>query len=183
MIKAEDQYYIRQVEVFVCREGRSLVDERHLKTEKDYEYYQVDGKEIRYVICDHHGVRGRMARIYEGAIQDECYFASSVCAPTRKYIRLLDNTYFKFYDDAEEVLNNATNFIKWLKTVPTLNLKQAQIKNIMKMNEHLIKDVPDFQEMALTQALNSTLKLKMRSDLKGLELFNQNELDLVPERD
>jgi hypothetical protein len=183
MISAEDQYYIRQVEVYVSRNGNGVVDARHLKTENDFVYYKIDGMETRYVICGQYGIHGLPHRIYEGALQNECYFASSVCRSTRKYVRKLDETYFKFYDDAKEVLDNIVRFIKWLRQVPNLKLKPIQIKNIMKENEHFLKAVPDFPEIELTQALMNTLVIRNREDLKGLEKFKQDELDLVPERE
>lgn len=183
MIQAEDQYYIRQVEVYVSRNGNGIVDERHLKTEDDFKYYKIDGMETRYVICGQYGIHGLPHRIYEGALQDECYFASSVCLTTRRYIRQLDTTYFKYFDDAEEVLNNIIRFIKWLRTVPTLKLKPAQIKNIIKENSHHLKAVPDFPEGSVIQVTKSSLGIKLRSELKGINLYNQNELDLVPERE
>lgn len=179
MIKAEEQYYIASVEVNICREGKSIVDSRHFKTPADYRYYKFQRKEVRYVIRNAYGVCYLPHRIYEGAIQHECFFASGVCKVTRKYVRDLDKTYFKFFDDAEEVLINITKFISWLRTVPTLNLKNVQKKHIMQENEHFLRDVPDFPDPELIQALRNTLVIKKRSDLKALSLFHQNELDLV----
>jgi len=179
MIKAEEQYYIKTVEVNVCRAGKSIVHDRHFKTPEDYKYYQFQQKEIRYVIMDSYGISYLPHRIYEGAIQHECFFASGVCNITRRYARDLDKTYFKFYDDAEEVLININKFISWLRIVPTLNLKKIQIKHIMEGSEHFLRDVPDFPDPELIQALKSSLIIKKRSDLKGLKLFHQNELDLV----
>lgn len=175
-IPSEDQYYIKEVKVFITREGNGVVDRRHLKTPEDYAYYKVVGEETRYVICGAYGIHGSPARIYEGGLENECYFASGICSKTRRYVRKLDHTYFVFYDDAEEVLNNIIVYIKWLKKVHLLNLKKAQIKKILNENNHFMQDVPDFQERITLKAGSN---VKMRSGLSKLERFLQDEKDLI----
>jgi len=179
-MKAEDQYFIAEVEVWVVRKGLGIVEERHLKSEEHHKYYQVDGKETRYVICGASGRKMLPATIYSSHLQGDCYFASGFLKTTRTYRRELDKTYFKFYDDAEEVLKNIILFISWLRNIPKMN-KNA-LKKIKAKTDYLLMDAHPTQEMEQMRALQAGLKVKRRSELKPLALDLQNELDLA-ERD
>lgn len=180
-MKAEDQYLIRKVEVWVTREGKGIVEERHLKTPEDHVYYKVVGKQERYVVCGIYGICYLPAQIYESAIRDECYFASGIIRPTRKYLRELDRTYFRFYDDAEEVKNNIIVFLQWLRKVPTMGLKRMKEKAIVETYRDLIRDVHATQEW--TEASKIICEGKKRSDLASFARSLADERDLVPEKD
>ena len=174
-MKSEEQYYIGEVEVYVTRDGNGIVEDRHLKTDEDYKYYRVSGKEIRYRICGHSGPKHMPARLYESHIQGQCYFASSVCYETRKYIRPLDSTYFKYFDDAEEVLKNIINFTKWSKNLPK-GLKKMQMKRIVAAVEDLIADVPSMPNQ--NQYLNGSSPKKIRKNLSPFARDLEDEMDL-----
>lgn len=176
-MKAEDQYIIDEVEIWVSRNETSFVDERHLKTPEDHLYYKVDGKQTRYVICGNYGNAYLPASIYESAIRAECYFASGLIKPTRQYQRKLDHTYFRFYDDAEEVKNNIITFLQWLRKVPTLDLKKMKMKEIVERNSHFLQDVAPTQEW-MTRS-KRIINGKRRSDLNSLQRDLADERDLI----
>lgn len=176
-IKAEDQYFIQEIEVWITRQGRGVVEDRHVRTEEDHVYYKITGREKRYVIRHYVQSRQEPKALYERPLANEAYFASSVVHTTRHYIRELDNTFFKYYDDADEVLENIKSFIQWLRKIPTLKNKK-QMKEIKEKNEYLLKDRPVFPEMELIRQSQVGLKVKRRSDLKGLARHNQDALDL-----
>jgi hypothetical protein len=175
-MKAEDQYFIAEVEVFITRNGNGIVEERHLKTDEDHKYYKVSGKETRYVIYGASGIKMLPATIYTSKLKDECYFASGVIRKTNSYIRELDNTYFKFYDDAEEVLKNIILFISWLRNKPKIT--GVKMKKIKARTDHLLMEVHAIPEVDQIRMLQAGLKVKRRSELKPLALELQNELDL-----
>lgn len=180
-MKAEDQYFISQELVWITRNGNGIVEDRHLKTEEDHKYYQVVGRETRYVIRGVNGIKHKPALIYETPLKYECFFLSGYTRPTRKYLRELDNTYFKYYDDAEEVMVNIQRFVKCLKTLPNIDNKTR--KKIGIIAAHLIVDVHDTVEAARIRVYQTGLKVKRRSELSPLARDCASELDLCPEKD
>ena len=177
-MKAEEQYFIAEVEVYVTRNGLSIVQEHHLKSEEHFKYYQVDGKEKRYVIYGASGIKMLPSTIYSTHLQGDCFFASGFVRTTRVYRRELDKTYFKFYDDAEEVLKNIILFITWLRNKPT-TIKKMEMKRIKAKTDYLMEDVHATQDVEQIRMLQAGLKVRKRSELKPLALDLQNELDLV----
>ncbi len=174
---AEDQFQIIELELFITRDGNGYVDERHLKTPEDFEYYKVLGKQTRYAIIKVSGILYLPHLIYETPTKNECYFASGVLRPTPIYQREFDTTYFKYVDDAERVLNNIRNFISWLKTVPKIKLPKAQAKKILGAYGHLIKDAPPTPEW---ERLSKIVFVgKKRSDLSPLAKDLAEEQDFV----
>jgi len=176
MIKAEAQYFIQEVEVWITREGRGVVEDRHV-TQWNHDYYKIVGREKRYVIRHYVQSRQEPKALYERPLANEAYFASGCCNATRHYRREIDNTFFRYFDDAEEVLNNIISFIQWLRNIKGLNKKQ--MKMIHEKNDYLLKDRPAFPEMELIRQSQIGLQVKRRSDLKGLARFNQDEEDLI----
>lgn len=186
-MKNEDQFFINIQDVLVCRSGNNILSPFIVEDQIDYygslenvyKYHQVTGWESRYVIMKSSG-RDYIPRLnYESPISDICPQASVIINPTRKYKRELDDTYFKYYDDAEEVLNNIINFCKWLKKkIPTMSKKDS--KKMLYLCEYLMKDVPDSQDLQQIRQSMIGLQVKRRSDLSSLERFNQDELDLNP---
>jgi hypothetical protein len=182
-MKAEDSLFISQEQFYVTRNGNGIVEARHLKCANDYTYYKVVGLETRYVIRGVSGVKYLPDLIYTTPIKHECFFASSVCTVTRRYVRELDRTYFKYYDDAEEVLLNIIRFIKWSKNIGKIKLKKGQMTAIKLMTQDLVMDVLDTPEAERIRTSQVGLEVKRRSELKPLARDLADELDLLPERD
>jgi hypothetical protein len=179
-MKAEDQFVIHEVEIHVTREGKGIVDSRHLKTKEDYQYYKVSGIEKRYVIVGPSGIKMMPHLIYENAVAGYFFFISGLFKSTRKYIREIDYTYFKYYDDAEEVLNNLIKFILWMKSYKPRGKKDV---NAMKKYISLSMDVPDSQEIERIRQLNLGLNPKMRKNLSPLAKDLAEAKDLLVGRD
>jgi len=180
-MKAEDQYLIDQVEVWVCREGKGIVEERHLKTPEDFIYHKVLDKQTRYVIIKPSGIIHLPHLIYETPINNECYFASGYLRSSRKYLRPLDATYFKFLDDAELVKNNIISFIRWLRTVKTSRLQKMQKKTILLTYGDLLREAlatPEWETIS-----KRIWTGKNRKDLAPFRRDLQDELDFLPEKD
>jgi hypothetical protein len=177
-VKAEDQYFIHIEKVWITREGNGIVECRHLKTKEDHEYYKVVGREDRYVI---YGASGRVflpASLYETPLSGEGYFASGFVSKTRQYLREIDRTWFKYYDDAEEVLNNLVKFTLWAKRIPDLAIKTTIKKRLINQTKLLVRDVADTREVALIRTSATGLKVKNRKDLKPLARELADERDL-----
>lgn len=181
-MNAEDQYFIEQVMVYVTRGGMGVVDSRHIKSDDDSEYYKVSGLEERYVIRGASGIKHMPHTIYESHLSGECFFASGLLRTTKKYRRELDSTYFKYYDDAEIVMNNITKFIRWAKKLPT-TLPKKTIKKISNQTSHITSDVADTQEAQRIRASQVGLKIKRRSELSPLAKDLAEERDWCQERD
>ena len=174
---AEDQFKIIELELWITREGNGYVDERHLKTEKDYEYYKVLGKQTRYAIMKASGILHLPHLIYETPTKNECYFASGVLRSTPVYQREFDTTYFKYVDDAELVLKNIQRFISWLRNLPKITLPKVQMKKILATYGHLIQDVHPTQEWERLSKIEFVGK--RRSDLAPLAKDLAEEQDFV----
>lgn len=177
-MKPEEQFFIHPVEVWITREGNGIVEDRHLKCQSDYEYYKVVGKEVRYVIRGCNGIVFLPSTLYERFLSGDGSFASSVVNRTRKYQRELDMTWFKYYDDAEEVLNNLIKFILWAKTIPKINIKNVMKKKLINQTKHLTVDVVDTRATALIRESVSGLEVKKRNDLSPLAKDLAEEMDL-----
>ena len=176
---ATESYQIEPVECWISRGGLGVVEDHNVKTKDDHVYYKIEGRETRYCIIRPTRRLQQPSLIYETPTKNECFFASGLIRQTRNFIRPLDRTYFKFFDDAEEVKNNIISFITWLQKVPTLNLKKMDKKGIMNTYGHLLMDVPPTPEWE--KILNLTYVAKKRSDLSPLARDLQDELDLIPE--
>lgn len=176
IIKPEEQYFIQQIEVWITREGRGVVEDRHV-TADNHDYYKIFGKETRYVIKHYVQSRQSPAVLYTRPLQEEAYFASSVVRPTRKYRQELDNTFFKYYDDAEEVLNNIIYFILWLKNLPTLPKKATKL--IKDRNDYLLRARASSPEMELIRQSQVGLTVKRRDQLGKLARDLAEERDLI----
>lgn len=186
-MKNEDQFFINAITVLICRNGHGILSDHIPEEQSDYyggldkvyEYHQVVGYETRYVIMQHNGICYLPHINYESPISDICPSASNEINSTRKYKRELDTTYFKYYDDAEEVMNNIISFCKWLKRkIPEMSKKD--LKKVMFRCEHLIKDVPDSQELQKMRQLMIGFPGRGRCDLSSLERVKQDDLDLKP---
>ena len=174
-MKNEDQWFILAIAVWICRDGNGIVSD-HIPL-SEHAYHQVSGREIRYVIHKYSGRDFLPHLNYESPISEYCPQASSFMSPTRKYQKELDRTYFKYYDDAEEVLNNIITFCKWIKTFKSKDKKIN--KKILEGCHHLLKDVPDSPELqSFRQSMNG-LSAKRRDQLSPKEKLSQDQKDLV----
>lgn len=179
---AEDQYFIRQIQIYVCREGKGYVDERHLKIGDPIDsgllnYYKVSGLETRYEIFDNNGPVFLPASRYEQFTRTSLSYLQSKISPTRRYKLELDRYKFRYYDDAEEVLESIIFFISWLKKNP--NGKNKKEKDSLKKALHFMEDVhpiADWQKIKMSQV---GLQVKRRSDLSPLAREIADERDLI----
>lgn len=175
---SEDQFLIIPVECWITRNGNGVVEDRHVKSEEDHKYYRIQRRETRYRIIRASGVPIYLPSLtYETPLMGEAYFASGVVRKTRRYIRELDKSWFKFYDDADEVRQNIIKFILWLKNPPKIS--KTQMKKIMSLCGYLIQDVHPTQEWVRLSKIE--FDLKKRKDLSPLKRELQDELDLFPE--
>lgn len=189
-MKAEDQYIIVQTPCYITRDGQGIITNRKLieddgpdLVEHNKKYYKVCADEIRYVVmypCIAGGISvlGYPANRYLSAMRNECFMAYGFINQTRKYKLFLDNTYYKFYDDADEVIQNLIKFTKWLKNIPQTMAKRT-IKEIMNKNEYLIKDAPDTLEWQRAKASQHGLSVKTRNSLNRLQRETVDERDLI----
>ena len=179
-MKAEDAFVIMEVDIYITRDGNSYVDERHLKTEDDFRYYGVTKKEKRYVIVGPSGIKMHASCVYEMAMSDFGGYISALFKITRRYKKDFDKTYFRFYDDAEEVVENIRRFIQWLKK-PTKVLGKVERRKAKKYL-HLLLDAPSSQEWALTIASPVGSNPKLRKNLDNLGRHLAEERDLLQGR-
>lgn len=140
--------------------------------------------ESRYVIYGHEGVEYLPSRAYKNYISD-----SGIVFPnakkTREYKREVDETYFKYYDDAEEVLENIKALINWLDSLRLRNLKKkAQKKTSSKQKPTPGTDHVWTREIAVTSdwaRLKNSMNgcaVRRRSDLSPLMRDLADEQDL-----
>lgn len=108
---AEDQFAIVEFEAWIVRDGKGMTI--HKSVYGDDPSSTLDK---RYKILNANGTgQFQPADFYTSPCSDECVHAGAFMERTRKYKRDLDRTYFKFYDDADEVKQNMIRFILWLK--------------------------------------------------------------------
>jgi hypothetical protein len=158
-MKAEDSYFICEVEVYPVMDGRFIMYPHVMNNRK---YYKAGPIETRYVIRRPLGIANE--HVYKSQIQTTCCMFESKLAPTNRYIRTIDASYFKYYDDAEEVLNNIILFILWIKEIAVTRKWEKQFVKIAKENEFLVRDTDDSPEEALIRASQIGLKVKRRSE-------------------
>ncbi len=175
---AIESYKIFPIDCWVTECRNRIISDKNVKSQADHDYYKILRRDTRYRITRPTGSLYLPHLIYETPTKNECYFASGIIKQTRNYIHDLDKTYFRFYDDAEEVKNNIISFIKWLQTVPKIRLKNVRTKEIMNIYGSLLADVPTTQEWE--KALSLTFKEERRSDLSPLAMDLQEESDLIP---
>lgn len=172
-MKPWDAYFIHQKQYRISRGGKGIVS-NHVQLEGNEDYYHFTGLETRYTI---RGVNGNVNHaLYSCHTQHECQFCS--LATTRQYLRTLDETYFKFYDDAEEVLKNIQQFLKWLPTVEKMSLPKVKKKAILDKCKDLMRDVPSSLDWESMRASQIGLPVKRRNELKGIQRYSQDLLDL-----
>lgn len=135
-------------------------------------------KEKRYAIHGHDTfgltVEYLPARIYESLIDDVCFNARySAIKKTNKYKKEVDSWLFKYYDDADEVMQNIIRFISWAK--------KNQTKKIKKVTGKLIKDFSPskgwLEKKVLSIGLNESAK--RRKSLSSFRQEVESEMDLL----
>ena len=184
MKNAENCFFIEQVVVRTTRNGNGIVDERHIRCDDDLRYYQASEKtEVRYRIWSHHGSMEDPSSLYRTPLEKDVFYASGHLRPTHQYLRKLDQTYFKFYDDAESVMHNIISFLQWLKNPPKKLLETSKFQKILKKYQPLITKKTVSAEWGKTKALQDGLRVKRRDALTRLQREIQDEMDLVPVRD
>lgn len=181
-MKSEESFFIEEVTVRTTRNGKGIVEERHIQSEADIRYYQASKEtENRYRIWWHYGPIRNPACLYRVPAETDLYYFSGNLNATRKYLRELDQTYFKFYDDAEEVLNNIILFIQWLKNPPAKLKEKKTFLKILEKYQSLITDKAVSAEWVKTRQSQIGLQPKRRDALTRLRREVQDEMDLVPE--
>ncbi len=111
-------------------------------------------------------------RIYESAIETDCYGFKYHVAKTNKYKKEIDSWAFKYYDDADEVLENIKSYILWAK-----NNQTKKIATITAMTIKNFNPSPEWLEM---KALSIGLKeKKIRNNLSSFQKMIAEEQDLI----
>jgi len=140
-MKSEDSFYIHEMELYFRNNGKNVIYPHVV--ERDPEYFKGAVPSKRYVIMSPIGIHNHT--LYSSLISIELPQAQQHLNTTRRYAREVDSTYFKYYDDAEEVMNNIISFIKWIKDRVNTNKARTmnEVKAMDKMRErciHLIRD-------------------------------------------
>lgn len=163
-MKSFEQFRIVEREVYISKEYFAMSN--HAALSDGYA-----SKELRYCICGSTGVRYLPASVYEGFMRNECMAFSSYYIKTRNYKKDLDKTYFRYYDDAKEVLDNLVSFYRWAHN-------QTQ-KKMVKVLMEIKADVMEYQNLDPTILYPIGLPEKMRKNLSPLARMFADDRDLV----
>lgn len=156
-------HFIAEVKIYINSSGKYRASD-HVGEKMNYPC------ETRYCVCNHSGPIMEPECLYKTPMASHCAGASPWLKPTRRYKEPLDKTYFKYYDDAEEVLHNIERFITWLKN-------QTGKKIVKGWWMSLTKEHPDTLDAASMRA-SKIGSPKKRSELTGL-LKDMAECDLL----
>jgi hypothetical protein len=167
---AEDSYYICEIQVHPTNNGNNVMMPHVMD---NAEYYNAGPIETRYIIRNPLGMVTEY--IYKNQSNDSCVRFQEHMIVTRKYIRPIDGKYFKYYDDAEEVLENIKRFIQWIKKKATIRFPGKKTLAILEENRFLIRNTSYSAEQQAMRDSQIGLKVKRRSELVGEK---QNILDI-----
>lgn len=162
-------YWIEEINVRVNR-GRLVI--KASQADKDLQGFK---DEKRYVVCGSLGTTS-VTGLVRSLVQDFPRLANETIDYARRYINDIDNTYFKFLDDAEWACNNINSCVEWLnKNNIKFNAKQKRLFEKYKfVTTHKISCSPKEERM---KALSLTLKGRRRADL------TESQRDLLEARD
>lgn len=119
-----------------------------------------------------------------GIIQDPACIPRNVTADnpeatryvhtTRRYKHEVDKTYFRFFDDAEEILNNIIALIEWLEKTKTMDMNRKR-KKLAEKHYHLT-ELRDIREEILALRIESSSKTRENLDSLHRDLADERDL-------